>query len=295
MANLKKIKNKIKSVQNLKKITRALEIVSTVKLQKSKDKADTLKKYLFDLLYILQNIGSKVDLFNDTNKKSDKNLVIVVTSDRGLCWSLNSKLTRAVFNDFKDQKSNTDFFVIWKKWLDVLSRSGFNLVWICQAKDEMKDDDLLPLFEYLNSSFSQNTYWSIKIYFNYFKNSLIQIPSQLQVYPLTKTHFEDFLSSVGISYDLNSVHHTWKDLVIEPSREILLEEIKRQIRNYLILSALVQNKAWEHASRMIAMKNAKDNSTKLINHLVLWYNKVRQSSITQEISEIVSAKIAIEG
>ena len=289
--SLKAIKAKIKSVKNLKKITRALEVVSTVKLQRVKDQSEKLKNYLQDLLMIISFLGEKVDIFEENNNFADKQLAIVVTSDRWLCWSLNSKLLKKVYENYKDQKGKVDFFVIGKKWLEYLVRMWFNVVGNLRLKDTFEEKDLLPLYSFLNQKFAN--YWKIDIWFNYFKNTLVQIPVDMQIYPFKKDNFISFLKQIDIDTNLEFKIFN-KELIIEPDIESVRKEIMRQIRNYMIYSAILQNKTWEHAARMIAMKNAGDNSDKMIKTLTLSFNKARQASITKEISEITSAKMAIE-
>jgi len=289
--SLKAIKAKIKSVKNLKKITRALEVVSTVKLQRVKDQSEKLKNYLQDLLMIISFLGEKVDIFEENNNFADKQLAIVVTSDRWLCWSLNSKLLKKVYENYKDQKGKVDFFVIGKKWLEYLVRMWFNVVGNLRLKDTFEEKDLLPLYSFLNQKFAN--YWKIDIWFNYFKNTLVQIPVDMQIYPFKKDNFISFLKQIDIDTNLEFKISN-KELIIEPDIESVRKEIMRQIRNYMIYSAILQNKTWEHAARMIAMKNAGDNSDKMIKTLTLSFNKARQASITKEISEITSAKMAIE-
>ena len=116
----------------------------------------------------------------------------------------------------------------------------------------------------------------------------------MQVFPLSVEEMQTFFAEVGVTFDGTSVRAD-ADVLVEPDIETVRTEIKRQIRNYVIMSALVQNKTGEHAARMIAMKSAKDNATGFVKSLTLKYNKERQAAITKEISEIVSAKIAIEG
>ncbi len=297
MANLKQIKTKIKSVKNLQKITKALEIVSTVKLQKTKGQADALKHYLIDLMAILAQVGEKIDLFDasqeQTSKNSEKNLIIVVTSERGLCGGLNSKLLRKVYAETA-QSENNEFFIIGKKWLEFGKRAGRNIVGSLSAGDIYSEEDMLPLFSFFDVALDERSYKEIKLYFNYFKNTMTQLPTQSFLYPITKTSFEKLLKELELSYTISNQMDS-KDLLVEPDIATYLKEIKRQIRNYAIASAVIQNKTGEHAARMIAMKSAKDNASGFVKSLTLSYNKARQGSITQEISEIVSAKIAIEG
>ncbi len=289
---LKAIKAKIKSVKNLKKITRALEVVSTVKLQKTKDQAENMREYLKDLLFVLSAIWGYIDLFSSSKvENSDKELCILITSDRWLCWNLNSKLLRKFYEETKSKKDNIDVFVVGKKWLEYAVRLGYNVVWSINLKDNFSEENLLPLYTFVEKNLFN--YKQGYLYFNYFKNTLVQIPTKINFYPLSEEVFSSFVESLGIeNYDKPNIKG--KDLLIEPDIETLIKEVKRQIRNYLIYSAILQNKTGEHAARMIAMKNAKDNSEKMIKSLTLSFNKARQAAITKEISEITSAKMAIE-
>lgn len=293
MANLKQIQTKIKSVSNLSKITKALEIVSTIKLQKTKDKADALKNYLLDLMMILNCVGDRFDLFKPKQTDTKKTLNIIISTDRGLCGSMNAKILRFVNDEHKENKENADFYIVGKKGFSYINRAGYNVVGTLTIKDDFTDEDLLPLYDFLKISLEKRQYKEIKIYFNYFKNSLIQIPSSLQLFPLSMDTFHNFVWELWIEYKCNI--NIWKkDLLIEPNPKEFLKEIYRQIRSYMITSAIIQNKTGEHAARMIAMKNAKDNSKSIIHSLTLSFNKARQAAVTQEISEIVSAKIALE-
>lgn len=300
MANLREIKGKIKSVQNLKKITRALEVVSTVKLQKTKQKADSLKDYLIDFLWIYAQVSNIVDAFGKENEASwsvsDKKLVIVLTSERWLCGALNSKLLRKIYQHvwFDD---SIDYFVVGKKWLEYLKRAKANIVGSLHLADSYGEEDLLPLYTYFDQAVASGAYGEVHLYFNYFKNSITQIPTSVQLLPFTQDSLVSFLTELelhDLSEEMQDVH-TDKELLIEPDMQTYVLELRRQIRNYVINAALIQNKTGEHAARMIAMKNAKDNASDFAKKLKLNFNKARQGAITQEISEIVSAKIAIEG
>ncbi len=294
MSGMKVIKAKIKSVKNLKKITKALEIVSTVKLQKVKDSTDKLKSYFIDLLFIIETVWDKANIFSPDRVYSNKSLYILVSTDRWLCWSLNSKLFKKFLDDVENtDKSNIDVFVIGKKWLEFVLRSGFNVVWQLNLSDNFTEEEMIPLFTFLENALENAQYKDVKIYFNFFKNTLVQYPVSLDIYPLEKKNIYDFFKQVNLDYSFSSNIGN-KSLIVEPDEETLIKEIKRQIRNYLIMGVVLQNKAWEHASRMIAMKNATDNSQSMIKKLTLSFNKARQAAITQEISEIVSAKMAME-
>jgi F-type H+-transporting ATPase subunit gamma len=294
MANLKQIKAKIKSVGNLKKITRALEVVSTVKLQKIKSQAEGLKLYLMQILRILWTISPKIDLFWQEAGKSNatKTAVIVITSERGLCGWLNTKLLRKVVHE--NDVTTTDFFVVGKKWLEFLKRVNASIVGHIQVGDAVSSKELLALYTFFEGAIQQGVYGKVSLYFNFFKNSIVQIPTSIQVFPLSLIEIKMFFDGIELPLAVAWTEDDAKDLLVEPSLDEVRAEVRRQIRNYVIMSALVQNKTGEHAARMIAMKNAKDNATGFVKWLTLKFNKERQSAITKEISEIVSAKIAIE-
>jgi F-type H+-transporting ATPase subunit gamma len=141
---------------------------------------------------------------------------------------------------------------------------------------------------------SGHVYEEVTLYFNFFKNTIMQAPTAVQLMPFDKESFTSFISDLEIDYTFDSNIGN-KDMIIEPDLKSYIVEMKRQIRNYVINAALVQNKTGEHAARMVAMKSAKDNAVDFVKSLTLSFNKARQGAITQEISEIVSAKIAIEG
>lgn len=176
--------------------------------------------------------------------------------------------------------------------MEYLKRGKANIVGSLSIGDSFTEEELLPLYSYFDQAVESGKYESVSLYFNYFKNSIAQMPTKVQLLPFTKESFASFLQDLEISYSFEKVSAD-KDMIIEPDTESYVREIRRQIRNYVINSALVQNKTGEHAARMIAMKNAKDNATDFTKSLTLSFNKARQGTITQEISEIVSAKIAI--
>jgi len=293
MANAKAIKAKIKSISNIQKITSALEVVSTVKLQKVKEQADNLKHYMTEFLYILDMVDFS-RIFKNTDKAtSDKKLVVVVWTEKWLCWALNSKLFKKVYDETKNEKEKIDVFVVWKKALEFFTRMWYNIVWVLNLKDTFSEKDLQDLRAFLIKAIDDNKYLDISIFFNYFRNTMVQIPTQLQLFPLLRENFESFAKTIELDVNLTKEYN--QDIIIEPSEEEFYSFVMKKFISDMVYATTLQNKAWEHASRMIAMKNAKDNSIELKKWLTISYNKQRQASVTQEISEIVSAKIAMEG
>ena len=291
MPNLKQTKTKIKSVQNLGKITKALEIVSTIKLQKNKAKAEGMKPYFLSLMQMVAILAGQISIFDPVSTTSGRSLIILMTSEKWLCGSTNSKLFRMLTSEYHDRLDTCDFFIIGKKWFEFATRNNHTIVGHITMGDEVTEPQLLPLFQFFDTAVKN--YTDIHILFNFFKNTLIQIPVMMPLYPLTESDFQIFVDQLELPLAID--HHPALDnLVVEPSLAIIKLELQKQIRNYLIMAATLQNKVWEHASRMIAMKSAKDNSLTFVKKLTLTYNKLRQAIITKEISEIVSAKIALE-
>jgi len=300
MANTKVIKNQIKSVSNIKQITKALEIVATVKLQKVKSKTEHYKEFMIEFLKLTHAINTQTNIFENNNQnhnknKKEKHLIITTWTDKWLCGSLNNKLFKKIFSEENNNKKLTDIFCIWKKSLEFFTRSNFNIVGQFNIKDDFIEDDLSDLFLFLKDAIEKNKYTTISIYFNYFKNAMTQIPIKLQLFPLDKKNINQFAEDIDINInELISDDIKKKEIILEPTADELATEIKKQLLQHMIYWAMLQNKTGEFASRMIAMKSAKDNSNSLIKDLQLSFNKARQWAITQEISEIVWAKMAIE-
>jgi len=296
MANTKQIRGKIKSVKNLQKIIRALEIVSTIKLQKLKDKTNRFKAFVLDFLNILQSLKDKVNLFDFDKTTRDPNgrrLIIVITSDKGLCGGINSKLLKHISGKYQDWKEKVDIVAIGKKGLEFFIRDKWNVVGSLHLKDDTDENDLRSVFALVRKALVGKQYSKIKVYFNFFKNTVTQVPLRFKLFPLDEESFDSFLQDLGIK--LSSVDFKAPgDLVIEPNIDQFKQLLIQELVEHILYNAVINNKTWEHAARMLAMKNAKDNCGDILGNLNLLYNKTRQGKITQEISEIVSAKIAIE-
>ena len=294
MPSLKTIKTKIKSTGNLKKISRALEIISTIKLQKNKAKVESAKQYFLELAKLVSQISQYLNIFDIQDQKlvtsKKRNLVIVVTSEKWLCWWLNGKITKLLSTDY--DKEETDVFVIGKKWYEYCKRVWYHIVWAINLKDEITQSDILPLLTFLEEKSA--SYQNISILFNFFHSILSQSASSFTIQPISKESVDWFLKQIWISTHQKKESKSTPLELFEPSKTQVKQELRNQIRNYLITATILQNKIAEHAGRMIAMKNAKDNCTSFINKLTLQFNKLRQANITREISEITAAKIAME-
>lgn len=296
MANTKQIRTKIKSVKNLQKIIKALEIVSTVKLQKLKGVIGSYRAFMESFLEVLKEVRKEVNIFDFDQKTWNPNgrrLLIVVTSDRWLCWAINSRIFKRMEKNYGNAKDNVDVFVVGKRGLEYFVRNGRNVVGSATISDKVFLWEVKPISAFIRQALEEKKYAKIKIYFNFFKNTMMQMSTRFKLYPLDEESFETFLQNTGLEVDLlESIEK--KYLMIEPDIESFKFDFLQVLIRNIIYSAVLNNKTSEHAARMLAMKNAKDNSLAVLNQLNLLYNKTRQAKITQEISEIVSAKVAIE-
>ena len=195
--------------------------------------------------------------------------------------------------NYGNAKDNVDIFVVGKRGLEYFVRNGRNVVGSAMISDKVFLREVKPISVFIRPALEEKKYAKIKIYFNFFKNTMIQMSTRFKLYPLDEESFETFLQNTGLEVDLlESIEK--KYLMVEPDIETFKFDFLQVLIRNIIYSAVLNNKTSEHAARMLAMKNAKDNSLAVLNQLNLLYNKTRQAKITQEISEIVSAKVAIE-
>ena len=295
MANLKQVRTRIKSVKNLQKIVKALEIVSTVKLQKLKGVISSYKDFMQSFIEVLKIVRKEINLFDFDEKSWDpkgRRLLIVVTWDKGLCWSINSRIFKRMESNYGQAKDNVDIFVIWKKWVEYFVRNGWNVVGSAIISDKVLLAEINPISAYIKKALEEKKYSKIKVYFNFYKTTMNQVLTRFKLYPLDEESFENFLENIELKMNLlDDINN--KYLMVEPDIETFKFDFMQLLIRTIIFSAVIHNKATEYAARMIAMKNAKDNCTDLLSNLNLLYNKTRQYKITQEITEIVSASTAI--
>jgi len=285
MANLKEIRNRITSVQSTMQITSAMKMVSAAKLKKAQDAITAMRPYAEKLTEILQNLSATIegDLGGAyTNQREvNKVLIVVVTSNRGLCGAFNSNVIKEARN-----RSNlytgkqVDIYAIGKKGNDILRKTHNVINNQSKLFDELTFDNTALLAEELMELYANETYDKIEIVYNLFKNAATQIVKSEQFLPLVS------------KADTTSAN---ADYLFEPSKEeIVLSLIPKSLKTQLYKSVR-DSFAAEHGARMTAMHKATDNATALRNQLKLTYNKARQAAITGEILEIVGGAEAQKG
>ena len=186
MANLKQVRTRIKSVKNLQKIVKALEIVSTVKLQKLKGVISSYKDFMQSFIEVLKIVRKEINLFDFDEKSWDpkgRRLLIVVTWDKGLCWSINSRIFKRMESNYGQAKDNVDIFVIWKKWVEYFVRNGWNVVWSAIISDKVLLAEINPISAYIKKALEEKKYSKIKVYFNFYKTTMNQVLTRFKLYP----------------------------------------------------------------------------------------------------------------
>lgn len=297
MANWKEIKRRIKSIKNTWKITKAMELISTVKMKKAQDLALEKKAYIRSMLEVFLSIS---DSLNESKffKKNEwwKTLAVIITSNKGLCWGYNINVMKKVNTYMKENPSEeVDFIAVWKRWAQFVWRTWNKLV----ADFSHDFGDNIDLYfaksvsRLIQEKFLTPEYSKIKLFYNHYVNTIKQVPVAREFLPLTKVGIEMYFKQVFWEDFYEEKEYLKKDTkksdyTIEPSKAEVLNELLPMLIDSMFFDALIEAKASEHSSRMIAMKNAKDNANKYASKLTLAYNKARQASITKEVSEIVS-------
>ena len=285
MANLKEIRNRISSIGSTMQITSAMKMVSAAKLKKAQDAITAMRPYSSKLTELLQNLSATLD--GDAGgayskqREVSKVLLVVVTSNRGLCGGFNSSViketTQNIATNYQDV--DVDLLTIGKKGNDILSKSYPVIDARNDIFDNLTFDYVAEVAEKIMKLYSDGTYDKIEIIYNRFKNAATQIPQ-----------VEQFLPIKPVEGDTNAS----ADYIFEPSKEkIVLELIPKSLKTQLY-KAVRDSFAAEHGARMTAMHKATDNATELRDELKLTYNKARQAAITNEILEIVGGAEALK-
>ncbi len=291
MANLKEVRIRITSVTSTQQITKAMKLVSATKLRRAQNAITLMRPYAAKLNGILSNLSDSIDV--DSLKvyfdaRPVKNvLLVVITSDRGLCGSFNAnviKMANKTINEkYAEQKANGGVSVIGigKKGHEYFSKQAVNYI------DNFKDSLLtanaetgFAIGEYILNGYTSGKFDAVEIVYNQFKNAATQILSAEQFLPI------DTASLATESVKKN-------DYIFEPNKEEILLELIPRILKTQVFRCMLDSLASEHGARMIAMDKATDNAGELLKSLKIEYNRVRQAAITTEISEIVGGAAAL--
>ncbi|MFY0607919.1 MAG: ATP synthase F1 subunit gamma [Cyclobacteriaceae bacterium] len=292
MANLKEVKGRIQSVTSTQQITKAMKMVAAAKLRRAQDRITQMRPYSQKLSAIIQNVAAGVDSEKVQNvygeeRAVNKVLLVVVTSDRGLCGGFNSsvfKHAKAVIADkYADEEAagNLTLMPIGKKAFDHFSKRGYHVVEEFQLLfGDLKFEAAMEAAEYAMEGFVEGDYDKVEIVYNEFKNVATQIVKNEQLLPIATEQ------STEVSDESS-------DYIFEPSQEFIFKEVIPKSLKIQFYKALLESNASEQGARMTAMDKATDNAGELLKDLKLTYNRTRQAAITKEILEIVGGAEAL--
>jgi F-type H+-transporting ATPase subunit gamma len=295
MATLKEIRVRRESVASTRQITSAMKMVSAAKLKRAQNSIVQLRPYAEKLQEILGSISGslKDDEHNiyAQNREEESVLLVLVTSNRGLCGAFNSNAIKAAIfaalEIYSDQMmaGNVHFLAIGKKGYDFLTRNGYNVIFNgSDIFDDLTFENSVKLSEMVMELYVKGDYDHVDIVYNQFKNAATQILTTEQFLPIK---MEELGSE---NTDLVAT-----DYIFEPTKEYIVKEMIPRSLKLQFYKAILDSSASEHGARMTAMHKATDNATELIKELGLQYNKARQAAITNEIIEIVGGAEALKG
>lgn len=294
MAVGKEIRGKIKSVENTKKITKAMEMISVSKMRKAQERMRTARPYAEKIRGIASHLGqANPEYVHAYMKHSDGKAVgfIVVTTDKGLCGGLNTNLLRAVTTQLRATQSagkTVQAVAIGSKGLGFLNRVGAKVIsHVTHLGDKPHLEKLIGPVKVMLDAYANGELSAVYLCYNKFISTMAQQPTIDQLLPLSADKMEAETKASG-------TQHGW-DYLYEPDAQAVIDDLLVRYAEALVYQSVAENMASEHAARMVAMKAATDNAGNVIGELKLVYNKTRQAAITKELSEIVSGAAAISG
>ncbi|MDH4192363.1 MAG: F0F1 ATP synthase subunit gamma [Betaproteobacteria bacterium] len=287
MPGTKEIRVKIRSVQNTRKITKAMEMVAASKMRKAQERMRMARPYAEKIRNVAAHISHANPEYRHpflVSRDSVKRVgIIIITTDKGLCGALNTNLLRMVLNQYKQwQASGEEIEVccIGNKGFGFMQRLGAKIVsHVVQVGDRPQMEKLIGAVKVMLDGYIADRFDRLMIAYTGFVNTMKQEPGVEQLLPLSGEH-------------LGAPEGSW-DYLYEPEAKAVLDQVMTRYIEALILQAVAENMASEQSARMVAMKSASDNAATLIDELTLIYNKNRQAAITKELSEIVGGAAAL--
>ncbi|MDP9044848.1 MAG: F0F1 ATP synthase subunit gamma [Pseudomonadota bacterium] len=293
MAAGKEIRGKIKSFENTKKITKAMEMVSVAKMRKAQDRMRAARPYAEKIRSLAANLAAATPEYKHPYMLANENAktagFILVTTDKGLCGGLNTNVLRAVTAKLKEVEASgqkSESVAIGNKGFGFLNRIGAKVVsHATQLGDRPSLEKLIGPVKVLFDAYAEGRLSAVYLCYTRFINTIKQEPVVVQLLPLST-------ESLAADRAADGQDHAW-DYLYEPDAATVIDELLVRYTEALVFQALAENMASEHSARMVAMKAATDNAGNLIAELKLIYNRTRQAAITKELSEIVAGAAAV--
>jgi F-type H+-transporting ATPase subunit gamma len=297
MATLRDIRRRIKSVKNTAQITRAMQLVAAAKMKKAQDQALAGRDYALRLTQVLFDIRHN---FSEEShpllerREGNRELVLVISTDKGLCGPINTNLARKIKLMTSD---DAHFVTVGRKLRTMGEKMGKTIVADFTVKDPVPFSQTRPIAKFVTQQFLDGHYDKVSIAFTSFVNTLRQEPEVVTLLPIEGKDKTDTRAFEAVGKGFSVEEHRQdpsRDFLFEPSPAEVLKAILPLYVNYEVFQAISEARASEHSARMVAMKAATDNAKKFIKELTLEYNKLRQGAITAELLEITTAMKAME-
>ncbi len=284
MASDRVIKRRIKSAKNISQITKAMQMVAASKMRRAVDASVRGKPYADKIYKMVHEFAANIDSSNHEllrKNQSNKQLVVLIVTNKGLCAGLNNSLFRKMMTWFGG--SPIDVVLLGKKGRSYAVRTGTTLV--ADFSESGSFITTVPaVTKLLVEQYLNDSYGSIWLVYNEFITPLVQTPMRKCILPITEFETEEKQES----------KETYHEMLIEPSIAYIIDELLFHYLENQVRAAILEAEASEHSARMIAMKNATENAQELTEALTLEYNKARQQKITFEIADMVTARLAVE-
>ena len=298
MANLRDIRRRIKSVKSTSQITKAMELVAAAKMKKAQNQALAGRDYADKLNKVLVNLKANTDEESHPllgKREGSKELMLVISTQRGLCGGLNTNLLKKVRLEASE---DAEYVTVGKKLRQSIAKAGGKIVTDWEVSDPVPFNDAKPIAKFLTEQFLSGEYDKISVAFNNFVSTLTQTPHVSQLLPIEASALAEKQDYEGVGKgkigETDDAAALSTDYEFEPSAEGVLDKLLPLYINFQIYQMLVEARASEHSARMVSMKAATDNANKMVKELTLEYNKARQAAITSELLEITTAMKAME-
>ncbi|MBY0376719.1 ATP synthase F1 subunit gamma, partial [Patescibacteria group bacterium] len=297
MAGTKEIKRRIKSVKNTKKITKAMELVAASKMKRALSSTLATRSYAGYSWEVLTSVARNIEenshpLF--TQREVKNVLLVLITSNRGLCGAYNAQAIKKAISLFKIEKANVDVVTVGKKGDVAMRRLGKKvLASFTELPDQVNLTDVLPVSKLIIDEYKSGRYDKVLVAYTDFISALNQKPNIKQVLPVSQIELKEFIDSLENIKPKEEKIEQKVNYLIEGDIEQLIGSLAEKISRIQIYQMILESNASEQSSRMVAMKNASDASGTMIEDLTLIFNKARQSNITREISEISAGMASV--
>lgn len=295
-ANTRDIRRRIKSVKNTAQITKAMQMVAASKMRKAQMAALASRPYAQELSRLLMPFSS-FEFDEDGSghpllqkRKGGRDLVILISTDKGLCGALNTNLLREV-GQFDPE--HTEFVCVGKKGLQFLARAKRTVLAEFQLKDNVSFFDAQVAAKFCLERFLGGHVNRVTVLYSHYVNTLVQEPCKSVVVPVQSLEVGAVELGRSNSESDTAVKAEVAEYILEPNQDDFLDSLLPHFVFYKIFHMILESRASEHSARMVAMKNASDNAKQIIKDLTLEYNKIRQASITTEILEIATAQMIL--